>query len=188
MKVGDTRLDMMAGLSQPIVFLSRIISGGKKNTKGQIIPLRDEWRFGVPEGAKVGFGQDSGWEVAERFMRTKFAPPLTAMANMIDGQNVLGEDYKERGKFARDVLGVPAGIAENPAFVEGVGLATPLSMRDFYDALREHGFPKAAALQVLATFGVSMNTYSTNEQQKGGRPERPERPQRQSRPERPERG
>jgi len=181
LRIGNTRLDMLAGLSQPIVFMSRMLSGGKKNSKSEIVPIRDNFRFGVPEGAEVGYGQDDGSDIAWRFLRSKAAPHISAVSNQVFGSNVVGESNEERAQFMRDVLGIPAGIAENPLVLESFGMVTPLSMRDFYDALLEHGLAKTAALQILATLGVSMNTYDTGSDKKG----RSKRPKRKKRPTRP---
>jgi hypothetical protein len=176
-RIGNTRMDVMAGLSQPLVFLSRIMSGTTKSASGEIRDIRV-----VGDGSNVDYGQDKAGEIAWRFTRSKFAPPISAFFNWREGQTVVGESYRDRGEFMREVLGLPAGIAENPALIEALGLATPLSMRDFYDALIEHGWSKAAAFQVLATLGVSMNTYDTNSRKKDGRPKRPKRPSRPKRP------
>jgi hypothetical protein len=81
-KVGNTRLDMMAGLSQPIVFLSRIMSGSKKNAKGEIVPIK----VGA-DGDGVPYGGDTAGAVAWRFMRSKFAPPISAFTNWREGEN-----------------------------------------------------------------------------------------------------
>ena len=184
LKIGNTRMDMMAGLSQPIVFMARAISGGSKGADGQIRPLRDDWRFGVPEGATVRYGQRGTDDLVKTFLRSKFSPPASALSNMFVGETVVGETYGERAAFVRDVLGVPADIAEFPLLVELVGMTIPLSMRDFVDAAEEQGIPRAAAFQILATLGVSMNTYDADSGKKKGQPKRqgrPTRPKREAR-------
>jgi len=160
LRIGNTRLDMMAGLSQPIVFMARYFTGTKVNSRGEVQSIRNSGEDKVP------FGADDAGDILWRFAQSKAAPHISAVMNWRRGENVVGETYAERGAFMRDVLGLPAEIAENPLFVETLGLATPLSIRDFYDALLEHGLTKTAALQTLATLGVSMNTYDTKPKKK----------------------
>jgi hypothetical protein len=180
-RTGDTRLDVTSGLSNAIVFASRMATQTAMNQRGEIKDLRI-----VDEGGNIDFGQSTAWDVIARFIRSKLAPIPSTVTNLVEGQNVVGESYKEGAAFMRDNMGIPAEIAENPFLQELVGYGVPLSVADFYDAAIAHGVPKAAALQILATLGVSMNTYSIEEKKKeSGRPQRVSRPKRPERPERP---
>ena len=73
------------------------------------------------------------------FIRGKLAPIPGAALNLISGKRVSGErtDLKS----------------------EAVSLTTPMSYRDIYLAMKEHGVPKGAALGVLALFGMGLQNY-----------------------------
>jgi hypothetical protein len=178
-RVGNTRLDTTAGMSNAIVFTSRLLTQHTENTKGEIMPLRYNG-----DGDNIRYGQRTLSDVILSFVRSKLAPIPASMWNLGQGQNVVGETYKERAQFMRDSVGMPPWLAENPFIQESFGMGVPLSMADFYEAMQEHGVPKATALQLLATFGVSMNTYDTESRskKKEGRPERAKRPSRPKRP------
>ena len=176
-RVGNTRLDTTAGMSNAIVFTARMATQHTENSRGEVMPLRYN-----NDGSNIRFGQREFNNVVLSFVRSKLAPIPASAWNLLAGKNVVGETYKERGQFMRDTVGMPPWIAENPFIQESFGMGVPLSMADYYDAMLEHGVPKATALQLLATLGVSMNTYDTNEKKEKGRPERPERPSRPNRP------
>jgi hypothetical protein len=180
-RAGDTRLDVTAGLSTAIVFSTRVMMQQKMSQRGEIQDMRL-----IDDGDNIRFGQMTTSEVIGRFLRSKLAPIPSAAVNIVDGQNVVGETYKEGAEFMRDGMGLPAGFAENPFVQELIGFGVPLSIADYYDAARAHGIPKASALQILATLGVSMNTYSIESEKKGRsertrkqRPKRPKRPRRE---------
>lgn len=140
-KVGNTFLDPMTGLSQVTTFLSRVISGETVTTTGKEKPIRDEYRLAnlwrdQPKTDKVPYGGDSGFDVLARFARTKFAPVPGALMNLIEGEDLVGEPV------------TPANQA--------MSLITPLSMRDIGGIMEEHGVPKGAAITMLNLLGVGV--------------------------------
>ena len=166
LQIGNTRLDMMSGLSQPIVLMNRLLWGSRKTIKGDIVPLRDGWTpFYDGEGGPK-FGARGTMATFGYFLWGKASPVFSAVSNIVAQENVVGQSYAERAEFMRDVLGIPPAVAEHWAVVEAVNMWIPLSIRDYADALKEHGVAKTTAMQVLATLGVSMNTYSERKPEK----------------------
>ena len=129
-RVGSTRIDPMAGLSQVTVLLSRIVTGEKKTGSGIIQSLR---------GENVPFGSDTTADVIGRFMRTKLSPTISAPLNVLSGEDVVGRE---------------ATLAS-----EAKTLLVPLAFSDIHDAMMEHGVPAGSALGILSIFGMSVQNH-----------------------------
>lgn len=129
-KIGNTRLDPLAGLAQLIVFSARMASGEKKTTKGQVVPIR---------GKHVPYGGDKATDVAANFARSKLHPVPGAIANLFDGT---------------DLAGNPADITNQAA-----NLSAPLTYMDIYQALQEQDLPDGVELALLAMLGEGLQTY-----------------------------
>lgn len=128
-KFGNTRVDMGAGLLQPLVFLSRVLSGATKNQNGKIVPIR---------GPHVPFGGQITGDVVDRFGRSKLAPIGGLVADLATGKQFSGQPI------------TPASIAANMA---------PLGFQDVYSALKEQGLVGGAPLALLALMGAGVSTY-----------------------------
>ncbi len=129
-RFGNTRLDPLAGLSQTAVVSSQVILGKRKTAGGRVVALRGPER---PYGGRTTMG------TVGRFMRTKLSPWLGGIANYFNGENIVGEKVTAVS-LAKDAL-------------------IPITTRDIYEAMREQGVPKGAALSLLAIFGVGLQTY-----------------------------
>jgi thioredoxin reductase len=138
-KIGDTRIDPLSGLSQATVLLTRLappitgklkLLGHTKTASGMVQPV---WGRGPLTQRKFG-------DVLTDFMRSKLAPLPSAIWNTAEGKKVTGE---------------PTTLGS-----ELLGMVTPMSVNDIYQALLAHGVPTAAALGLLAFFGDSVNTYA----------------------------
>src|SRR5690606_38727402 len=119
-KVGNTRIDPLAGISQVTVLLSRLGSGQIKTGSGRIEPIR---------GPKKKFTTPGGWSLTMRFLRTKLSPSFGLAADLIDGENVVGEPVDPVTGTAR--------------------LFIPLSFQDIRETMEEHGVAKGAAISIL---------------------------------------
>lgn len=128
-KVGKTWLDPLAGLSQMIVFLSRMVTG-KKTTKTGTRSLR---------GKDVEYGAGDIGDEMWRFARTKFSPALGTAVNLLAGENVMGEPT------------TPTSVVSD-AFM-------PMAPQDIYNTMKANGVPEATILSVLSFFGASLQTY-----------------------------
>lgn len=128
-RLGKTRLDPLAGLSQVTVLLSRIASGEKKTAKGDVVPIRGELKY----------GQDSVWDVLAQFARYKLSPTVGAAVDIFVGENAIGEP-------------VTAASTLESLFV-------PLSSSDVQEAIKEHGIAEGAALGLVSLLGWGLQVH-----------------------------
>lgn len=136
-RILDTRIDPMAGLSQMTVFLTRFFGGRTKQLmSGDIVPLRGE-------GARPGRGV---WKVSADFMRSKFSPVLGTAIDIAVGENVVYEKT------------TPVTVVES--------LTVPLSMRDVYGQMRANGVPAAIALWQLEFWGEGVQHHTGSQQKR----------------------
>lgn len=125
-RFGNTRIDLMSGLSQITVFLSRVLSGKTKTAQGEVNSLT-EGRFGAPDV----------WETATRFGRSKLSPNISLIVDLLNGRDINGQPVNASSLGARafpityqDIYqamqeqGVPKGAAMGLLAVFGAGLQT----------------------------------------------------------------
>lgn len=129
-KLGPTRVDPLAGLSQMTVLLSREISGKRMDFKGNIVPIR---------GENVPYGADTATDLVARFLRNKMTPLIGAAADILNQEDFKGDPI------------TPGSIAQN--------LLIPMSFGDIAEAMQEHGATKGTALAMLSILGMGLNTY-----------------------------
>lgn len=129
-RMGNTRLDPLYGLSQTTVLLSRLVTGEMQNVYGETVALRGEDR---------PYGTSSIQDILWRFLRSKFSPGAGAFV-----------DISAQEGFVREPV-TPVTVAAN--------LAIPLALRDVYDAMKEHGVATGTGLGLAAVFGLGLQTY-----------------------------
>ena len=129
LKIGDTRIDPMAGLAQATTFLARVGTGKTKTQRGRIEKLR---------GDKRAFGAGVT-DIMTRFLRSKLSPLLGTMVDVAAGETVVGEKV------------TPGSVATR--------LAVPLSMNDILDSMVEQGVPRGTAISLLSILGWGVQTY-----------------------------
>lgn len=129
-KIGDTRIDPLSGLSQITVLAWRLITGETKKASGGIVPLR----------GNVPYGSDTSADVIGRFLRSKLSPTIGTPIDILSGENAVGEPV------------TPESAAK--------GLLVPLSFQDIQKAMQERGVPAGAALGILSIFGAGLQTYA----------------------------
>lgn len=138
-KIGNTRLDPLSGISQVTVLLSRVISGQVKSSiTGKITPIR---------GEDVGFGRRTTAGVIGSFLRYKLSPMFGTVLNLLEGKDPIGEPF------------TVADLPEN--------LFIPLALREVAETLEAQGVTRGTALSILAIFGMGIQTYG--QQVKPGR-------------------
>lgn len=128
-RIGNTRIDPLAGFQQAAVLLERLRTGETKTLAGQIKPIRGD----------VPFGSDDAVDVVARFLRTKLSPPIGTSMDVLSGKDVVGDPVTS------------ASIARRTT--------VPLSLQDTYEAMVAQGVPAGTALGLLALFGMSIQTY-----------------------------
>lgn len=133
-KIGDTRLDPLAGLSQAIVYASRTGAGEKKTMSGKVVPIR---------GEDVKFGGDKWSDITARYIRGKLHPVPAAVANLFDGTDLGGD--------------------EATVINQTQNMVAPITYVDIYTALREQDLDDGTALALLALLGEGLQTYEKKE-------------------------
>jgi len=129
-RIGETRLDPLAGLAQVIVLSSRLAAfHTKSSVTGKVKPFYEGGPYETTHASE-----------AARFLRTKLAPVPGAVVTSMSGmKNVVGEDV------------TPAGLVG--------GLFVPISVGEVLSTMEHRGIPKGLALNVLNLMGASVNTY-----------------------------
>ncbi len=133
-KIGNTRIDPLAGISQVVVFAARTATGEKTGSTGKVTDIR---------GPKVPFGGDRWSDVAARFARSKLHPVPGAIINLFDGTDLGGN--------------------EATLFNQGVNLSGPVTYVDIYQALEEQDLPEGVSVSLLAMLGEGLQTYSAKQ-------------------------
>jgi hypothetical protein len=133
-KVGDTRIDPLAGLSQATVLLARMWTGKTKKGSGLIVPIR---------GEDVPYGQDDTADVLANFVRSKLSPALGTGINIAAGKNAVGEPVT-----------VTSAVAD---------MAIPLALGDVGKTMEANGLTKGAIISTLSLLGMGVQTYATKE-------------------------
>lgn len=129
-KVGNTRIDPMTGLSQAFVLLTRLAKGEKKTADGKVVPIRGQ---NMPRNA------DTAVDLMGRFVRGKLAPIPGAAVSAVQGE-------------------MPTGEPTTTARVAG-NLTVPMSARDVVEAMQDQGIPRGTAISILNLFGMGAQTY-----------------------------
>jgi hypothetical protein len=133
-KIGNTRIDPMAGLLQNVVFISRFVSGEKVNAEGE--------KVAISGAIERKFGQNRLTETI-RLLRTKLSPAAGSIVNFMDEQDVVGN------KFTLET--------------EILGSYIPMSIAETYSSMRELGLAPGVAAGLLGFVGYSANTYGGEE-------------------------
>lgn len=135
-KIGDTRLDPLAGMAQLATFAGRTVTGESKTVKGKIYKIR----------GKVPYGKPTWWEVAGRFAAYKGHPVPVTVANLFSGVDLIGNEatiMSEAGK-----------------------LSSPITYKDIYEAMELQGIPLKVSVSLLTFLGEGLQTYKQGKSSK----------------------
>jgi len=145
-RIGNTRIDPMAGLSQTTVVLSRVIVGKTKSlSTGKTTNIR-----------RVGFGRTDAFGYVLKFGRFKLAPGPSALATFISGENAVGETATLFGEDGTESI--------------LLDLVIPMSLGEIRDSIVEQGVPLGTAISLAALFGDGVQNFKATKERK--RPER----------------
>jgi hypothetical protein len=133
-RIGDTRIDIMAGFGPLLVFLSREILGRSTSST-----------TGKSQNLEGGFGKSSRLDIAFRFAQSKAAPTTSIGLDWMRGQTFIGDPVTPLGEIKNSA---------SPMMLRDV-LDTWRSPKDPVDAAVAAGFALA-----LGTFGIGFSTYS----------------------------
>lgn len=145
-KIGNSRLDPLGGLSQITTFLTRVTTGETKGKEG-VKALRETMRplsaidqatgtkmSATGKASKAGMGSMIG-----SFLRTKLNPVAGAAVDLATGKDVTGKPV------------TPSGMA--------VRMTVPISFQDILETMEQQGVPKGTAMWILSLFGMGLQTY-----------------------------
>jgi hypothetical protein len=134
-RIGNTRVDPMAGLAQMTTYAGRMASGETKTPTGEVRALRDQWTL---SGKKMRYGQSGTGDVTGRFLRQKLHPTVQVIADIMTGMHV---DY-------------------DPVTAESLFWhQAPMTYQDLLKLMEDQGVPRGTALMMLAFFGEGIMTY-----------------------------
>jgi hypothetical protein len=128
-RVGDTRYDVWAGFQQLVRFFAQIITGQRKSTKtGEIMEL---------DGKSFPF--ETRADVLLRFGRSKLSPSAGTVANLLTGENIVGEEVTPEGELYKNVV--------------------PLYLQDIGGIYEEEGPTGLLTSAIPAFFGIGVQSY-----------------------------
>jgi hypothetical protein len=133
-RIGNTRLDLMAGLQQPFVLANQLWTGKQKTQRGKVLPIR----------GKVPYGAPTARELVSRFALSKATPAIGVGLNIASGQTTTGQPTTPLNEALTAFL--------------------PLSPSDIQDAAQAEGMPNEIALSLLALGGAGVGTYAPSSQ------------------------
>lgn len=133
-RFGDTRVDPLFGLSQIIVFGTRLAMGETKSTKtGKVTALRGEEHRPMQRDIS---------DVIGSFVRSKLHPAIAIPWNIAAGEKPSGE---------------PTDFTH-----EAWDATHPITWDDIYQSAKEHGLSETAAVAFVAFFGMGVQQYQDN--------------------------
>ena len=135
---GEHYIDIWAGAKQFLTLLSQVVTGRRTKATGQTAILRKQLG-----GRPADYGESVMGPIAD-FARAKLNPPISQTINVLDRQNILGEETTPWTVF-RDSI-------------------APLSMRDIVKNMREDGIAEGTIFTV-------MNLLGWNVQHRHGQPQ-----------------
>lgn len=130
LRIGETRIDPMAGLSQTVTLIGQLSTGQKKQIDGDVQDLY---------GKNRKFGDPDLWDVTTGFIRKKLAPIPGAIVDLRVGENVIGEK-------------------ETPLTVV-TDLFIPLSAQEVGETMKARGLVGGLGISGLSLLGMGGGTY-----------------------------
>jgi hypothetical protein len=132
-KIGNTRIDPLAGVSQYIVLTSRLLDKKYTDIKGKTSDLV------TSQYDSDKFRPKTTGEVGMRFLRSKLHPSAGAVWSLFDKKNYIGEPY-----------GAKEAVQD---------ITLPISAKELVEELRKDGFNEDDAWGLLNFLGIGTNTY-----------------------------
>lgn len=128
-RIGDTRYDPWAGFQQVVRFIAQLVTGERKSTKtGEITAL---------DG--IHFPFETRGDVALRFIRSKLSPSAATIANVLSGEDMVGNEVTLKTELAKNVI--------------------PLYLQDMKGIYEEEGPSGVVSTFIPAFFGVGVQSY-----------------------------
>lgn len=152
-KIGDTRVGYMGGKDWALTLAGKLWSGEAKS--GDVI-----YEMGT------GYGERSRLDEIIKVGRGKLSPNLGLVTDMIDGKNVIGEEFGGGAFTIETMKGVIDGDKNSISRFadglkrEGLNKLSPMSWNSVYEATREEDDELLNALYFVGGMvGASMRTH-----------------------------
>jgi hypothetical protein len=121
-KVGNTRIDIMGGFSQPMVLLARLLTNKvTSSTSGKVMTLGE------------GYKPMTRFDMIQRFFESKEAPIVSFITSAIKGQTAIGEPFNLPSEVISRMI--PMFISDLTDLYKDGGLSSiPLGVPAFFGA------------------------------------------------------
>jgi len=129
-KDGDTRYDILGGLTQYVVFLSQQITGQK-------VPAGATKPNSLTSGK---FGKPTRFDAAISFLRGKLNPIVGSSANLMAGKDMVGQPYHLWPNVPQEFIPLPA--------------------TDLYDAYKVGGITNSLKVLIPSQFGIGVSSFT----------------------------
>lgn len=139
LRFGNTRVDPLSGIAQITTLLAREGTQSTVNSKGDSRTLHDAGKD-APKDERVRYGSSDAALEMWRFTRTKFAPAIGKMVDVLSGKDVVGNPVNWKQALAT--------------------LAVPLSFGDIAAGMKEQGVVGGTALGLIAILGAGVQNYA----------------------------
>ena len=134
-RIGNTTIDPLSGLQQPLVFALKVLLGKEKTGRGQIRKLRGSTEYKPRDVA----------EVIERYVRSKLSPAAGLTYDLI-----AGKDYSGDPPTAKNIL-----LGMTPMVARDIYEAVD----DLYKEFGNAGIPSGIAIGLLSSAGEGIQTF-----------------------------
>jgi hypothetical protein len=138
-RIGNTTIDPLSGLQQPLVFTLKTLLGREKTAHGDIRQLRGKQRFGARDVSSV----------IGRYIRSKLSPAAGLTYDLITGKDYMGG----RPTIKSVATGLTPMVARD--IYEAVD--------DLYKELGDAGIPAGIIIGLLSAVGEGIQTYDEEE-------------------------
>jgi hypothetical protein len=128
-KIGDTRIDPLAGLRAPLNLMARAATGTTKTSEGDIEPIVGEVEYGKPTLGTF----------LMNYFRSGLTPAIGAAWSAVQRQNVVGQP--------------------TTPINEALSLPVPISANNIRDGLKAEGVPTKLAAALASISGMGVQTY-----------------------------
>lgn len=143
-RFGNTRISTWAGMNQWIRYTAQLMLGEVKSTTSENV-----WKLGHDE---YPFTSRADW--LGHILRIKESPTASLVHDLADGQNVLGEK-----------------VTASKALLQRM---TPLYLQTLWQTAQQEGYLKAGVAAIPGFFGVGIQTYGGEEQNRKDLPKLPD--------------
>ena len=151
-RVGNTRYDVLGGFTQYYTLAARLLTNSTVSMQG------NEQEF------NGDFTSNNRLNVLMRFLRSKFSPVASYVADALAGSNVVGQPFQSP-------LGTATEVANAGSVGQGIRSVgedstiqrfLPLFLQDMFKMVQEYG-PSGVPMAAPGFFGIGTQTFNPNQ-------------------------